>query len=102
MTSPTTTTPPSGTHLPPTLRPEPAEQILAYFRSGHLPEPLRTVSQCVEDLARYLISVIPPSAERTDGIRHLLVGKDSLCRAATHIRTPEHHTPGQQPVPPEA
>ncbi|WP_424216043.1 hypothetical protein ACN20G_28255 (plasmid) [Streptomyces sp. BI20] len=81
----------------PVRRLDPAEQILTYFRSAFLPEPLRTVSQCVEDLARYVVQVIPPSAERTVGVRHLLDSKDALCRAATHIEPP---TPGQQPTPP--
>lgn len=61
---------------------EQAEQILRYFKVGHLPEKLARVSRPFCDLALDLVQTLPRSAERTVALRKLLEAKDAAVRAA--------------------
>lgn len=61
---------------------EQAEQILRYFKVGHLPEKLARVSRPFCDLALDLVQSLPRSAERTVALRKLLEAKDAAVRAA--------------------
>jgi len=56
--------------------------ILKFFAYEHLPEKLQVVSKPVGDLARQMVAALPPSAELSAGLRHLLEAKDCLVRAA--------------------
>ena len=57
------------------------ERMLPFFRFGHLPLPLQSVSAV---FARAAVQVVqlPASAERTVALRKLLEGKDAAVRAA--------------------
>jgi hypothetical protein len=63
-------------HDPHTLR------MLKYFAWEHLPEHLQIVSKPFGELAHALVNTLPPSAERTAGLRKLLEAKDCMVRAA--------------------
>lgn len=55
--------------------------IMKFFRYGHLPPHLQEVSKAVGDLAREMVETLPPSIERTVGLRKLLEAKDCFVRA---------------------
>lgn len=52
------------------------------FEFGHLPEPLREVSQPCAALAQDMIDTLPDGPELTAGLRKLLEAKDCFVRAA--------------------
>ena len=56
--------------------------FLRYFDAGHLPDPLRTVSEPFGRLARQLVMSLPDSPELRKSLDHLLYAKDAACRAA--------------------
>lgn len=58
-----------------------ANPIMRYFEYEHLPEKLRQISQQFSQIAWYTIEVVPPSAERTAGLRKILEAKDCIVRA---------------------
>ena len=58
------------------------EPMLRWFEYAHLPERLQANSKPFHDLARQIVSNIPPSAERTVALRKLLESKDAAVRAA--------------------
>lgn len=55
--------------------------ILKYFRSEHLPEPLRLVSEEVQLLAEQMDMRLQDGAEKSAGLRKLLEAKDCFVRA---------------------
>ena len=57
------------------------EQIVKFFRYGHLPAKLQEVSKAFGELAEKILS-LPRSAERTVALRKLLESKDAAVRAA--------------------
>lgn len=57
------------------------ERMLAFFKSGHLPENLRRVSEPFGALACHLVHELPLNAERTVAPRKLLEAKDCAVRA---------------------
>lgn len=57
------------------------EKILIYFKHGHLPESLASVSSGFAYLAMNIVK-LPRSAERTVALRKLLESKDAAVRAA--------------------
>ena len=58
------------------------EPILRYFAFGHLPQPLRAVSEPFAVLAYSLHDSLPDNAERRVALRKLLESKDAAVRAA--------------------
>lgn len=58
-----------------------AEKILQHFRYTHLPERLQVASKPFGELARQVVMVLPPNAERTVALRKLLEAKDAAVRA---------------------
>ena len=58
------------------------EVILAFFKFDHLPEKLRAVSEPFCLLALKMVEMLPPSAERSAGLRKLLEAKDCAVRAS--------------------
>lgn len=55
--------------------------ILKYFKSDHLPEELKTVSQCFEHLACRLEFLLPAGPEKSVALRKLLEAKDAAVRS---------------------
>ncbi len=62
--------------------PEPSYPILRYFAWEHLPPKLQEVSQPFALLAVRMATTLPPGAEVSAGLRHLLEAKDCAVRAA--------------------
>ena len=58
-----------------------SNRLLRWFASDHLPDPLRGVSAACADLAEQIDALLPESAEKTAGLRHLLEAKDCFVRA---------------------
>lgn len=58
-----------------------ASPIMQYFEYLHLPVKLQKISKPIGDLAKYIDSVLPDCAEKSDGLRKLLEAKDCLVRA---------------------
>jgi len=58
-----------------------ANPIMKYFAYEHLPEKLQAVSKPIGDLAKEMNDTLPPSAEKSAGLRKLLEAKDCLVRA---------------------
>lgn len=56
--------------------------IMKYFEYEHLTEKLKKVSIPICVLAKELDRALPPSAEKSAGLRKLLEAKDCLVRAA--------------------
>jgi len=63
-----------------------AEKMLFWFDFEHLPEDLHPVSEPFADLAHEMVAALPPSAERSAGLRKLLEAKDCFVRAAIGAR----------------
>jgi hypothetical protein len=63
-----------------------ADPILRYFHYGHLPEPLRSISESFCTLAAFLVTAVPRNAERSVALRKLLEAKDAGVRA--NVATP--------------
>lgn len=59
-----------------------ADQLLRYFEYEHLPEHLQRVSKGCAELALQIVTMTPPGAEQTAGLRKLLEAKDCFVRAA--------------------
>ena len=59
-----------------------AEPMLRWFRFEHLPEKLHFVSRRYAEIAAFVASNLPLSAERTVALRKLLESKDAAIRAA--------------------
>ena len=55
--------------------------IIKHFSYDHLPLHLQAVSKPLGDLAKYLDQTLPPSAEKSAGLRKLLEAKDCFVRA---------------------
>lgn len=70
---------PDSPHRP---RTSPSQQLLRFFKSGHLPADLQAVAQPVEKLAQHVEAFIPDGPEKTAGLRKLLEAKDCFVRAA--------------------
>lgn len=62
------------------MNPEPA--ICKYFAYSHLPPALQEVSEPFCALAQRMLSLTPPGAEQSAGLRKLLEAKDCFVRAA--------------------
>lgn len=60
---------------------EEKEYLLQFFKSEHLPENLRSVSQPFGVLAFDLCKQLPKNPERTTALRKLLEAKDCAVRA---------------------
>lgn len=58
------------------------DDILRFFKYGHLPTHLQAHSKPWADLARHVVESVPRSPERTVALRKLLEGKDAAVRAA--------------------
>ena len=56
--------------------------IMKHFRFDHLPEELQRISQPICMMAHGFDQQLPPSAEKSAGLRKLLEAKDCLVRAA--------------------
>lgn len=56
--------------------------IMQYFSYDHLPQHLQAVSAPIGDLAKQIDKALPPSAEKSAGLRKLLEAKDCLVRAS--------------------
>lgn len=67
--------------------------ILRYFETGHLPEPLRTVSEPFGRLARQLDESLPAGPELSTALRKLLEAKDAAVRAALDLSVTSVETP---------
>jgi hypothetical protein len=62
-----------------------SDPIMRYFGNPNLPQRLRAVSKRFEDLANWVVSNLPRSAERTVALRKLLEGKDAAVRACLDV-----------------
>lgn len=61
-------------------------EILRYFAYAHLPPGIMMdTSRPFHALAQRLITMLPPSAERSAALRHLLEAKDSAVRSAMDL-----------------
>jgi len=60
-------------------RPE-GPEIMRFFAYDHLPEKLQRASKPFHLLARHIVDLYPPSAERSVCLRHLLTAKDASVR----------------------
>lgn len=58
------------------------EDILRFFKVGHLPEHLAKVSRPFCDLALDLVHTLPRCPERSVALRKLLEAKDAAVRAS--------------------
>ncbi len=67
---------------------------LRFFAFGHLPRPLRDVSREFHGLAKWMVDNLPPSAERSAGLRKLLEAKDCAVRARVDESGVGHHSKG--------
>lgn len=56
--------------------------IMQYFNYQHLPPHLQATSQPIGDLATQMDKTLPPSAEKSAGLRKLLEAKDCFVRAS--------------------
>lgn len=56
--------------------------IMQHFSYQHLPKHLQAVSAPIGDLAKQIDKALPPSAEKSAGLRKLLEAKDCLVRAS--------------------
>ncbi|MYR57785.1 hypothetical protein GTY54_16615 [Streptomyces sp. SID625] len=61
--------------------------ILQYFEFGHLPAPLRAVSEPFSELAHQLAENLPAGPERTVALRKFLESKDAAVRAALDLNS---------------
>ena len=68
-----------------------SNRLIRYFAVDHLPEPLRGTSMLCADLAEQIDLMLPESAEKTAGLRHLLEAKDCFVRAALDDITSQDH-----------
>ena len=59
----------------------PHEPIVQFFDYKHLPPHLQAISRPLGRVAYKMLRTLPPSAERTAGLRKLLEAKDCLVRA---------------------
>lgn len=55
--------------------------LLRWFAHDHLPAQLQGVSTLCAALAEQVDTLLPESAEKTAGLRHLLEAKDCFVRA---------------------
>jgi hypothetical protein len=55
--------------------------IMQFFDASHLPEPLRSISGEVCDLAHKMDEMLPDGPEKTAGLRKLLEAKDCFVRS---------------------
>lgn len=55
---------------------------LRYFKSDHLPEPLKTVSAPFGTLAANIVATLPDCEQRRLSLQWLLIAKDAAVRAA--------------------
>lgn len=60
---------------------EQSNPIMRFFKSEHLPEKLKEVSEPFCELARLVENTIPGSAEKTVALRKILEAKDAAVRA---------------------
>jgi hypothetical protein len=60
----------------------PHEPITQYFDYGHLPPRLQEISRPVGKVAYKMLRALPPSPERSAGLRKLLEAKDCFVRAS--------------------
>lgn len=56
--------------------------IMQFFAYAHLPASLQGISAAIANLAEGMELTLPPSAEKSAGLRKLLEAKDCLVRAA--------------------
>jgi hypothetical protein len=64
--------------------------LLRFFSYEHLPEPLKTVSRPLCELAKEIDWALPDSAEKTAGLRKLLEAKDCFVRAKLEVDRPSN------------
>jgi hypothetical protein len=64
---------------------EPSERMLKFFRFKHLPPHLSSLSAWFAEMATRIAVELPPSAERTAGLRKLLEAKDCIVRARLEV-----------------
>lgn len=81
-------------HELPLIHPAPVETnatmlaetpIMRFFHYAHLPDGLREISKHFAELALMMVNTLPPSAERTAGLRKLLEAKDCAVRASLPV-----------------
>ncbi|MDN3441060.1 hypothetical protein QL898_05405 [Psychrobacter sp. APC 3279] len=56
--------------------------IMQYFSYDHLPQHLLYTSKPICDLAKQMDEALPPSAEKSAGLRKMLEAKDCFVRAS--------------------
>lgn len=62
------------------------EPLLRWFDGAHLPEPLQTMMYQYRAMAEYVVSALPPSAERTIALRELITSKDNAIRGLVDLQ----------------
>lgn len=68
-------------HVVEALQQATGERMLQFFKSDHLPDKLRGVSQKFSLLAGVIVEELPRNAERTVALRKLLEAKDCAVRS---------------------
>jgi hypothetical protein len=63
----------------------PNPEILRYFEYDHLPEPLKSVSRPLGELAKEYDKQLMDSPEKSMGLRKLLEAKDCMVRASLEV-----------------
>lgn len=63
-----------------------AEPLLRWFDHGHLPADLQATARHFRELAEWIAVNLPRTAERSAGLRSLLVAKDCAIRATIEAR----------------
>lgn len=80
-----------GEEMPTAALPQDPEVagMLRWFDAAHLPKHLAAVSVPIGDLARRLAGELRGGGpELREGLRHLLLAKDALVRAALELNSP--------------
>lgn len=63
------------------------QDILQFFKYGHLPEHLQAISRPFCEQAQNIVKTIPRNPERDAGLRKLLEAKDCIVRALLSKKT---------------
>lgn len=63
------------------------DSLLQFFKSNHLPEKLRNISQPFEIMAQMIYKDCPRNSERTVALRKLLEAKDCAVRSLLYSDT---------------
>lgn len=87
---------PEEVKTPPPPSPDPRIRLMKWFSFSHLPEELRPISSKFNELASWMLSEIPESAEAYVAMRKLLEVKDAAIRAFMESMIEPHKTDNEE------